>query len=439
MARKIEVGAAAGAAILQARGIQPTLAIVHLGDHPDAASYRRAIDQSARRAGISLRTIAVSRGRGWARLASGDYPFERRSSGSRRNSAKPDLPFAFRQMIGNQLSADKDVEGLTALNLGRLALDEPAVVPCTPAAILALIEDRLPDVRGRRVVVVKEAPQLGDRSAQILIAREATVIVCGIATADLGAETRRAEIAVVAIGRPRALGPEHVGDGALVIDVGINEDPDGNGVCGDVDTMAVLAKVAGITPVPGGVGPVTTAMLMANTVLLARASWSGPSARTSVKMPKHFGRPISRGSLVRAGLVLGGSRLIGSSLRAEARAAPNPGYPPYNPALKEENANLSVWLLPELASHPAYRQAIALFHRQYPGVSVRVSPIAKNDILTKLKIAIAGDGAVPDSRVPPWLRAGSPGSGIRERRFVGGVGCGRDLPPFRPARCRVAT
>ncbi len=268
VARKIEAGAAAGAAILQTRGIQPTLAIVHLGDHPDAASYRRAIDQSARRSGVSLRTISVPMNEAGAGLLQAITNLNGDPAIHGVILQNP-MPFAFRQLIGNQLLAEKDVEGLTALNLGRLALDEPAVVPCTPAAILALIEDRLPDVRGKRVVVVNGSPTIGRPLVQILIAREATVTVCGIATADLAAETRRADILVVAIGAPRALGREHVGEGALVIDVGINEDPDTGGMCGDVDTQAVLDKVAGITPVPGGVGPVTTAMLMANTVLLA--------------------------------------------------------------------------------------------------------------------------------------------------------------------------
>ncbi len=109
-------------------------------------------------------------------------------------------------------------------------------------------------------------------------------------------------------------------------------------------------------------------------------------------MDRPAGR-ISRRSVVRAGLVLGASSLIGLKPAAAAGAS---GYPPYNPALKGEKAKLSFWLLPELASHPAYKQAIALFQRQYPGVSVNVTPIAKNDILTKLKIALAGDGAIPD-------------------------------------------
>ncbi|MGH2344155.1 MAG: hypothetical protein ACRDG4_02940, partial [Chloroflexota bacterium] len=109
-----------------------------------------------------------------------------------------------------------------------------------------------------------------------------------------------------------------------------------------------------------------------------------------------MGRRISRGTLVRAGLALGAANLAGLRAGNEAFAAANPGYPAYNPALKGEHATLSVWLLPELASHPAYRQAISLFQHQYPGVSVHVTPIAKDDILTRLKIAMAGDGAVPD-------------------------------------------
>jgi len=268
VARKIEAGAAAGAALLRARGIEPTLAVVHLGNHADAASYRRAIDQSARRAGIDLRTIPVPIDDAQQGLLEVLTCLNNDPSVHGVLLQNP-MPFALRQLTGKQLSADKDVEGQTALNLGRLALDEPAVVPCTPAAVLALIEDRLPDVRGRRVVVVNGSTTIGRPLAQILIAREATVTVCGIATADLAEETRRAEILVVAIGQARAIGAEHVAEGALVIDVGINEDPSGSGMCGDVDTAAVLGVVAGVTPVPGGVGPVTTAMLMANTVLLA--------------------------------------------------------------------------------------------------------------------------------------------------------------------------
>jgi methylenetetrahydrofolate dehydrogenase (NADP+)/methenyltetrahydrofolate cyclohydrolase len=268
VAAEIYASSAASVLALQGRGIRPTLAIVHGGDYQDAASYRRAAGQSAKRAGIAIQTIE---------LGAENQTSDLRAVLERLNAdpsvhgvmVQNPLPFPLRQLVGNLLSAEKDVEGLTALNLGRLALDEPAVVPCTPAAVLALIEHRIPSLRGRRVVVINGSTSLGRPLCQILLAKQATVIVCGIATTDLRSETRRAEILVVAIGQPRAIGADHVGEGALVIDVGINPDPAGNGVCGDVDTAAVLSKVSGVTSVPGGVGPVTTAMLIANTVLLA--------------------------------------------------------------------------------------------------------------------------------------------------------------------------
>ena len=283
VAEGIYASSAASVLALQARGIQPTLAIIHGGNHQDAASYRRAAGQSAKRAGLAIRTTE---------LGAEDQASELRAVLERLNvdpsvhgvMVQNPLPFPLRQLVGNLLSADKDVEGLTALNLGRLALDEPSVVPCTPAAVLALIEHRIPDPRGRHVVVVNASTSLGRPLCQILLARQATVTVCGIATTDLRAETRRAEILVVAIGQAWAIGADHVGDGALVIDVGINPDPTGNGIRGDVDTAAVLSKVSGVTTVPGGVGPVTTAMLIANTVLLAERHGVAPRTRNQVAL-----------------------------------------------------------------------------------------------------------------------------------------------------------
>jgi len=283
VAEGIYASSAASVLALQARGIQPTLAIIHGGNHQDAASYRRAAGQSAKRAGLAIRTTE---------LGAEDQASELRAVLERLNvdpsvhgvMVQNPLPFSLRQLVGNLLSADKDVEGLTALNLGRLALDEPSVVPCTPAAVLALIEHRIPDPRGRHVVVVNASTSLGRPLCQILLARQATVTVCGIATTDLRAETRRAEILVVAIGQAWAIGADHVGDGALVIDVGINPDPTGNGIRGDVDTAAVLSKVSGVTTVPGGVGPVTTAMLIANTVLLAERHGVAPRTRNQVAL-----------------------------------------------------------------------------------------------------------------------------------------------------------
>jgi methylenetetrahydrofolate dehydrogenase (NADP+)/methenyltetrahydrofolate cyclohydrolase len=180
------------------------------------------------------------------------------------------LPASFRHAIGGALSIDKDVEGLSPANLGKLIFDQPAVTPCTPGAIVALIESRVPSLIGTRVVIINRSATVGRPLSQLLLNRRATVTVCSTATVDLPREARRAEILVVAIGKPRAVGTDYIGDGAVVIDVGINADPSGQGICGDVDTEAVLERVSAITPVPGGVGPVTTAVLLANVVHVAR-------------------------------------------------------------------------------------------------------------------------------------------------------------------------
>ena len=151
-------------------------------------------------------------------------------------------PPEWRRLISDHLAPLKDVEGITPGNLGRLLLYDPIVPPCTAAAVVALIESRVPDLTGVRVVVVNNSPTVGRPLTQLLLQRHATVTVCATATLDLAEETRRAEVLVAAIGSPRYFGPEHVALGTLVIDVGINELPDGS-ICGDVDLDAVLDRV----------------------------------------------------------------------------------------------------------------------------------------------------------------------------------------------------
>jgi methylenetetrahydrofolate dehydrogenase (NADP+)/methenyltetrahydrofolate cyclohydrolase len=269
VAAGIERRAIEDRAPLDRAGIVPRLAIVHVGEHEDAASYRRAIAQRARKVGVGLADEAL--------------PAEARRedlvSTLQRLSAEPSIhailvqnpvPASLRQAAAEHLSVDKDVEGLSPCNLGKLLYDQPAVTPCTPGAILALIESRVPSLKGKRAVIINRSATIGRPLAQLLLNRRATVTVCASATVDLPLEARRAEILVVAIAKARSVGPEYVGEGAVVIDVGINADPSGHGICGDVDTDAVLERVAAITPVPGGVGPVTTAVLLANVVYLAR-------------------------------------------------------------------------------------------------------------------------------------------------------------------------
>lgn len=269
LARAIEEHTTATVRALAADGVTPRLAVVYRGEHPDAASYRRGIMHRARQAGIDVRGVALDEGASLASLREIILALNADVAVHAVLVQNP-LPLNQRRLVGQILTPNKDVEGLTATHLGWLMLDEAPVPPCTPAAILALIESRISDLAGKRVVIINNSATIGRPLSQLLLNRRATVTVCSDATIDLPSETRRADILVVAIGQPRAIGAAHVGEGALVIDVGINPDPEGQGVCGDVDTGAVLPIVSAVTPVPGGVGPVTTAVLLENTAKLAR-------------------------------------------------------------------------------------------------------------------------------------------------------------------------
>jgi methylenetetrahydrofolate dehydrogenase (NADP+)/methenyltetrahydrofolate cyclohydrolase len=161
----------------------------------------------------------------------------------------------------------KDVDGLHPLNFGQLLLGEPAHVGATPIGVMALLEEYEVPVAGARAVVVGRSNIVGKPVALLLLHANATVTVCHSRTADLASHTREAEILVVAVGRPAVIGPDHVREGAAVIDVGVNRTDEG--LRGDVDP-SVAERAGLLTPVPGGVGPMTIAMLLRSTVRAAR-------------------------------------------------------------------------------------------------------------------------------------------------------------------------
>jgi methylenetetrahydrofolate dehydrogenase (NADP+)/methenyltetrahydrofolate cyclohydrolase len=165
----------------------------------------------------------------------------------------------------------KDVDGSSPLSLGRLLAGLPAFAPATAQAALALLDFHDVGVAGRRAVVVGRSVVVGKPVAQLLLARDATVTVCHSRTPDLASVTREADVLVVATGRPGLITAEHVRPGAVVIDVGTNTAADGS-LTGDVDAASVGAVAGGLSPVPGGVGPVTTAQLLLNTVSAAARS-----------------------------------------------------------------------------------------------------------------------------------------------------------------------
>lgn len=167
------------------------------------------------------------------------------------------------------IAPGKDVDGLTPANAGLLAHGTPGLVPCTPAGVMELLRHEGVALEGAEAVVVGRSKLVGVPVARLLLAASATVTVCHSRTRDLAGVCRRADVLVAAVGVPRLLGADAIKPGAVVIDVGMNRTEDG--LCGDVDFDAAAGVASAITPVPGGVGPMTIAMLLQNTLLAARS------------------------------------------------------------------------------------------------------------------------------------------------------------------------
>lgn len=164
------------------------------------------------------------------------------------------------------ISRDKDVDGFHPLNVAALWQKQPCILPCTPKGIIRMLKTAGVEIRGKRAVVIGRSNIVGLPVAKLLLDENATVTVAHSKTADLPSVTRQADILVVAIGRPRFVTADMVSEGAAVIDVGVNRDPVTGKLCGDVDFAAVEPKASVITPVPGGVGPMTICCLMENTI-----------------------------------------------------------------------------------------------------------------------------------------------------------------------------
>jgi methylenetetrahydrofolate dehydrogenase (NADP+)/methenyltetrahydrofolate cyclohydrolase len=176
------------------------------------------------------------------------------------------------QAIINAIDPDKDVDGFHVVNAGRLATGGKGLVPCTPYGCLLLLKDRLGDLSGKHAIVIGRSNIVGKPMAQLLLNENCTVTIAHSRTRDLAGETRRADIVIAAVGKPEMVKGDWIKEGAIVIDVGINriEGPDGKGrLVGDVEYKSALTRAGAITPVPGGVGPMTIALLLNNTIIAA--------------------------------------------------------------------------------------------------------------------------------------------------------------------------
>lgn len=266
LAKKVRLQVAEQAARLSR---QPGLAVILVGDDPASAVYVRNKEKDCQQCGIrSLEYRLPAETSQQALLAL----IARLNEDPAADGILVQLPLPRHidsRAVLEAIRPDKDADAFHPENAGRMLTGEPAVWPCTPAGVMELLHEYGISPAGKRCVVLGRSNIVGKPMALLLLRENGTVTVCHSATPDLGEETRRADILVSAVGRPGLIGAAQVKEGAVVIDVAINRTPEGK-LCGDVDFDAVAPKASYITPVPGGVGPMTRAILMKNVLALAK-------------------------------------------------------------------------------------------------------------------------------------------------------------------------
>jgi methylenetetrahydrofolate dehydrogenase (NADP+) / methenyltetrahydrofolate cyclohydrolase len=276
IAQKVHEESKQRIASLAKRGFRPGLAVILVGEDPASRTYVRSKDKKA--AELGLHSVKHE--------LPADTPQERLLAMVRELNADPLIhgilvqspppPHINEQAVVETIDPKKDVDGFHPINVAKLVMDDPTgFVPCTPLGCIRLIQEIGFESSGAKAVIVGRSMIVGKPMALLLMRRgkagDATVTVAHSRTRNLAEVTRAADIIIAAIGRPHFLGANHIGNDAVVIDVGINriEDPHttkGYRIVGDVDFEAVAERCAAITPVPGGVGPMTIAMLIANTI-----------------------------------------------------------------------------------------------------------------------------------------------------------------------------
>jgi len=265
LSRQIRAEVAQRAAALAARGVTPGLAVILVGDDPASAVYVRNKVKACQEHGVRsvLETYEASLG---------EAELLQRIDGLNRDPAihgilvQMPLPRHINpQRVIEAIDTTKDVDGYSVRSAGELVAGLPGLRPCTPWGCMKLIESTGVPLKGKHAVVIGRSNTVGKPMALMLLQANATVTVCHSATTDIGYHTRQADIVVAAVGRRNVLTADMVKPGAVIIDVGINRDEHGK-LCGDVDFAGVQAIAGWITPVPGGVGPMTITMLLSNTV-----------------------------------------------------------------------------------------------------------------------------------------------------------------------------
>jgi methylenetetrahydrofolate dehydrogenase (NADP+)/methenyltetrahydrofolate cyclohydrolase len=270
LAQKIRGEVTGRTQALKARGVQPQLTIVLVGEDPASQVYVKHkvadSEQTGLKATLERHPATLPEADLLARIrALNDDPAV--------HGILVQLPLPRHldsQKVIETISPAKDVDGFHVASAGALMVGRPGFAPCTPAGCMKMLEAIGFDLRGKEAVVIGRSNIVGKPMAMMLLQKNATVTICHSATADLAAHTRRADVVVAAVGKRNVLTADMVKPGAVVIDVGMNRNDAGK-LCGDVDFAGVSAVAGWITPVPGGVGPMTRAMLLSNTIDAAEA------------------------------------------------------------------------------------------------------------------------------------------------------------------------
>ncbi|MDO4847866.1 MAG: bifunctional methylenetetrahydrofolate dehydrogenase/methenyltetrahydrofolate cyclohydrolase FolD [Clostridiaceae bacterium] len=255
--------------LLNSKGVSVTLAVIIVGDDPASRIYVNNKKKACEATGIVSREYALPVETSLEELIA---LIEKLNNDSEVNGILCQLPLPEgldEKAVIAAISPDKDVDAFNAVNTGHIMIGDYTFLPCTPAGITEMLDYYEIPVRSKHCVVIGRSNIVGKPMAMLLLKRDGTVTICHSKTENLADITRQADILVAAVGRAKFVSADMVKEGAVVIDVGMNRDADGK-LCGDVDFEAVEKKASFITPVPGGVGPMTIATLMKNTVIAAK-------------------------------------------------------------------------------------------------------------------------------------------------------------------------
>lgn len=247
-------------------GRVPSLVVILVGENPASQSYVRGKIKACAECGFDSQLITMPESVGEAELLS---EIARLNADDAVDGILVQLPLPKHideEKVIDAIALEKDVDGFHPLNVANLWLGKPCILPCTPKGVMRMIEECGFDVAGCNAVVVGRSNIVGKPMAKLLLDANATVTIAHSRTRNLAEITSKADILIAAVGRARMITADMVKEGAIVIDVGVNRDAESGKLCGDVDFEAVRQKAAHITPVPGGVGPMTITMLMGNTI-----------------------------------------------------------------------------------------------------------------------------------------------------------------------------